>query len=185
MDVDIDFANRQDLLSKIQHRVALLENGRPHNSGVYFTEIPYDPTTNKSTIDYKEAENRGYFKIDCLNVNIYQQVKNSDHLQELIDREPLWDLLEYPEFVDQVFHINGHSDILSKMKPKSILELAAVLALIRPAKRYLIGKDWQTVMREVWVKPDTDEYYFKKSHAVSYAMAVVVHMNLICEMAST
>jgi DNA polymerase III alpha subunit len=67
------------------------------------------------------------------------------------------------------------------MKPTSIEELAAVLAVIRPAKRYLIGKDWQTVKNEVWQKPAGDEYYFKKAHAVAYAAVIVVQMNLICE----
>jgi len=60
-------------------------------------------------------------------------------------------------------------------------QLAAVLAMIRPAKRHLIGKTWTEIMKEVWTKPEGDEYYFKKAHAVSYAMAVVVHMNLLCE----
>jgi hypothetical protein len=59
--------------------------------------------------------------------------------------------------------------------------LAAVLAMIRPAKRYLIGKDWTTIMTEVWTKPENDEYYFKKAHAIAYAAAIVVQMNLICE----
>jgi hypothetical protein len=36
-------------------------------------------------------------------------------------------------------------------------------------------------MNEVWTKPTGDEYYFKKAHAVAYAHAIVVHMNLICE----
>ena len=36
-------------------------------------------------------------------------------------------------------------------------------------------------MKEVWIKPTDDKYFFKKSHATSYAVAVVVHMNLICE----
>jgi hypothetical protein len=53
--------------------------------------------------------------------------------------------------------------------------------MIRPAKRYLIGKDWNTIMKEVWTKPETGDYFFKKAHAVSYAMAVIVHMNLLCE----
>jgi hypothetical protein len=56
--------------------------------------------------------------------------------------------------------------------------------MIRPAKRYLIGKDWNTVNAEVWVKPTSDEYFFKKAHAVAYAAAVVVQMNLICEQIS-
>jgi hypothetical protein len=38
-------------------------------------------------------------------------------------------------------------------------------------------------MKEVWTKPlnDNKAYYFKKAHAISYAMVVVVHMNLLCE----
>ena len=68
--------------------------------------------------------------------------------------------------------------------PRSVEQLAAVLAVIRPAKRYLLGKDWTTVMTEVWTKPEKDEYYFKKAHAIAYAMAIVVQMNLICETAS-
>ena len=36
-------------------------------------------------------------------------------------------------------------------------------------------------MEDVWTKPTNDEYYFKKAHAVAYAMAIVVQMNLICE----
>jgi len=80
-----------------------------------------------------------------------------------------------------LFHVNGHGSILREMAPQSIEQLAAVLGMIRPAKRHLIGKDWNTVLREVWVKPEGDEYYFKKAHAVAYAVAIVVQMNLICE----
>lgn len=181
MDIDIDFPNRMDLLDKLKHRVAILENGKPHNTGVYFSEIPSNPVTNRATIDYKTAESRGYFKIDCLNVNIYQGVKDRQHLDQLMNTDPIWDLLQHSEFVDQVFHLNGHSDVLQKMVPRNIEQLAAVLAMIRPAKRYLIGKSWDAVMREVWIKPSNDDYYFKKAHAISYAMAVVVHMNLLCE----
>jgi DNA polymerase III alpha subunit len=67
------------------------------------------------------------------------------------------------------------------MKPTSIEELAAVLAIIRPAKRYLIGQEWSVVKNEVWQKPAGDEYYFKKAHAIAYAHVIVVQMNLICE----
>jgi len=98
-----------------------------------------------------------------------------------MNTEPLWDLLEQDDFVNLLFHVNGHGSILRQMKPKSVEQLAAILAMIRPAKRYLIGKDWTTVMTEVWTKPENDEYYFKKSHATAYAMAIVVQMNLICE----
>jgi DNA polymerase III alpha subunit len=183
-DIDIDFLDREEPLKHIKHVAASIDdNGtfKKHNSGVYCTSIPYNPITGVSTIDYKTAEDRGYFKIDFLNVGIYKGVRNEEHLTQLMETEPLWDLLLQDDFVNLLFHVNGHGSILRQAAPKSIEELAAVLAMIRPAKRYLIGKDWTTVMTEVWTKPDNNEYYFKKAHAVAYAMAIVVQMNLICE----
>ena len=180
-DIDIDFADRTVVLDKIQHRVARLNTGKKHNTGVYATEIPHNPINNLSTIDYKTAEDRGYFKLDFLNVSIYKDVKDETHLISLMRKEPLWELLEHQDFVDQVFHVRGHSDLLKQLKPTSVEQLAAALAIIRPAKRHLADKDWQTIMKEVWIKPTNGEYYFKKAHAISYAIACVVHMNLICE----
>jgi DNA polymerase III alpha subunit len=185
MDIDIDFADRDNALKFIKHIPAAIKDAnstfKKHNTGVYCTPIPYNPVNNLSTIDYKEAEERGYFKIDFLNVSIYKDVKDEEHLKTLMETEPLWDLLEQDDFSSLLFHINGHGSILRQMKPTSILQLAAVLAMIRPAKRHLIGTDWTTVMETIWTKPEDGEYYFKKAHAVAYAMAIVVQMNLICE----
>jgi DNA polymerase III alpha subunit len=186
-DIDIDFADRKKVLDVIQHIPAAIKENhifKKHNTGVYCHSIPYNPLTDTASIDYKIAEDRGYFKIDFLNVGIYKDVRDEAHLTQLMETEPLWDLLEQDDFSSLLFHVNGHGSILRQMKPKSILELAAVLAMIRPAKRYLIGKDWNTVNAEVWVKPTSDEYFFKKAHAVAYAAAVVVQMNLICEQIS-
>lgn len=184
-DIDIDFADRDKVLTKLHHRVAKLDTGKKHNTGIYVTEIPHNPVDNLSTIDYKTAEERGYFKLDFLNVSIYKDVRNEAHLQELMEKEPIWELLQHDEFVDQLFHLNGHGAVLKQTCPTSVEQLAAVLAMIRPAKRHLIGKTWTEIMKEVWTKPENDEYYFKKAHAMSYAFAVVVHMNLICEKLST
>jgi len=180
-DIDIDFADRDIILSQLNHRVAKLDTGKKHNTGVYVTECPHNPVDNLCTIDYKTAEDRGYFKLDFLNVSIYKNVKDETHLISLMNKEPLWELLEHKDFVDQVFHVSGHSDLLKQLKPTSVEQLAATLAIIRPAKRHLADKDWQTIMKEVWTKPTNGEYYFKKAHAMSYAVACVVHMNLICE----
>jgi len=180
-DIDIDFADRDIVLSKLQHRVAKLDNEKKHNTGVYATEIPHNTIDNLSTIDYKTAEERGYFKLDFLNVSIYKDIKDEAHLISLMEKEPLWELLQHEEFVDQLFHLNGHGTVVKKLCPTSVEQLAAVLAMIRPAKRHLIEKTWTEIMKEVWTKPENDEYYFKKAHAVSYAMAVVVHMNLLVE----
>lgn len=183
-DIDIDFANRDNVLSQLEHVRARRDTDEgpvSHSTGIYVHRIPCDPVTNIAGIDYKIAENRGYFKIDFLNVSVYEKIKNETHLIQLMEAEPLWDLLLQDDFANLLFHVNGHGSILRQMKPKSIEELAAVLALMRPAKRYLIGKDWDTVMKTIWIKPDNDEYYFKKSHAIAYATAVVVQMNQICE----
>jgi DNA polymerase III alpha subunit len=183
-DIDIDFADRTKALEVFKHVTAAIDdNGtfKKHNTGVYCTSVPYNPITGLSTIDYKAAEDRGYFKIDFLNVNVYDGVKDRQHLLKLMRTEPLWDLLLEDDFVNNLFHVNGHGNILRQMVPKSIEELAAILAMIRPAKRYLIGKDWTTVMTEIWTKPENDEYYFKKAHAIAYAHVIVIQMNLICE----
>ena len=180
-DIDIDFADRDIILSQLNHRVAKLETGKKHNTGVYVTECPHNPIDNICTVDYKTAEDRGYFKLDFLNVSIYKDVKDETHLTSLMRKEPLWELLEHQDFVDQVFHVSGHSDLLKQLKPTSVEQLAATLAIIRPAKRHLANEDWKTILEEVWIKPTNGEYYFKKAHAMSYAVACVVHMNLICE----
>ena len=184
-DIDIDFADRDVILDKIDHRVAKLDTGKKHNTGVYVTECPHNPVDNLSTIDYKSAEERGYFKLDFLNVSIYKDVKDETHLMSLMSKEPLWELLEHTDFVAQVFHLSGHDKLLKPLRPTSVEQLAATLAIIRPAKRHLASENWTTIMKEVWVKPKDGEYYFKKAHAVSYAMACVVHMNLICESMSS
>lgn len=180
-DIDIDFADRTIVLDKLKHRVAILDADKKHNTGVYATEIPHNPVDNLATVNYKTAEERGYFKLDFLNVSIYKDVRDETHLTELMEKEPLWELLEHEDFSEKVFHLNGHSSLLKVLKPNSVLKLAATLAIIRPAKRHLSNSNWNSILQEVWTKPDNGEYYFKKAHAISYAMACVVHMNLICE----
>lgn len=183
-DIDIDFFDRTKILDIIQHVPAsIIENDQieKHKTGIYCQSIPVNPITNTASFDYKEAEQRGYFKIDFLNVNVYKNVKNEEHLISLMQIEPLWDLLEHEEFVNLLFHLNGHVKILKQLKPKNIEELAAVLAIIRPAKRHLIGLPWNEILKSVWEKPNNNEYYFKKSHAIAYATAIIVQMNLICE----
>jgi DNA polymerase III alpha subunit len=186
-DIDIDFLDRERALKVFDHTVASrLDNNKlvKHNTGVYLHDVPVDPISGLCAIPYGEAESLGYFKIDFLNVGMYNGVRDEEHLIQLMETEPLWDLLLQDEFADLLFHLNGHGAILRKTCPTSVEELAAVLAMIRPAKRNLIGKPWPEIMKEVWTKPGTDEYYFKKSHATAYAVAIVVQMNLICEQIS-
>jgi len=186
-DIDIDFADRKQILEIIKHIPASIEsNGifKKHNTGVYCHSIPYNPLTNTASIEYKAAEERGYFKIDFLNVSAYQGVKNEEHLVHLLNTEPLWDLLEEKDVCNQLFHVNGYHNLLSELKPKSILDLAKVLAMIRPGKKHLIPickeQGFQAIDDEIWTKTE-DAYFFKKAHSISYASVVAVQLNLLCE----
>ena len=181
-DVDIDFFDRDGTLKLFKHAPASIikdDKIEKHKTGVYFHAVPTHPITGYSTLDYKKAEERGYFKIDCLNVNIYKNIKSEQELVELMIEEPDWDMLKDPKVVEHLFHLNSHFNIVSKLEPKNIEQLAAVLAIIRPAKRGLMYKNWVDILKEVWVKPTDGSYFFKKSHAVAYAHAIVVQMNLI------
>jgi len=181
MDIDIDFGSREDILKLIKHIPASIRRDGTvikHNTGVYVNPIPKNPLTGLSNIDYNEAEELGYMKLDLLNVHVYNSVRNNEHHDELCNREPQWDQLHNKEFVDKLMHLNGHYELVQKHFPDTMDKLAMVLAMIRPSKRYLVGKRWKEIAEEIWLKPD-DGYYFKKAHAYSYAQLVMVHMNLL------
>ena len=189
-DIDLDFADRKQVLDIIKHIPASIKDNdtfKKHNTGVYCTSIPVNPITGLASIDYKEAEDRGYFKLDFLNVSAYQGVRNEEHLLQLLNTEPLWDLLGQKELCDQLFHINGYHTLVASLNPTSITELAMVLALIRPGKKHLIpickDQGFDAIKDEIWVKTD-ETYFFKKSHSISYACVIVVQVNLICEQIS-
>jgi hypothetical protein len=181
-DIDIDVANRDQLLELITHTHAAMRNVNPirkHPSGIYATDIPYDPVNDMAAIDYSEAEERGYFKIDILNVHVYEQVKDEEHLVRLM-QEPDWSMLNNRHIVEQLIHLNNSFNIMQRMPEPidSIPRLAMFLAVIRPAKKHLQGLTWKEVSKTVWEK-DHEGYSFKKAHAISYAQLVVVHMNIL------
>ena len=187
-DIDIDFGDRTQALDLLKHIPAsILRDGNliKHNTGVYVTDIPQDPFTGMASIDYESAEDRGYTKLDFLNVSLYTQIKSESHLQELIAQEPEWDRLYDPEFCAKLIHIGNHYDTLIRMPEavNTIPRMAMLLAVIRPAKRHLIGKSWKEVAETVWDKQD-EGYAFKKSHAVAYAHLVAVNMNLLTNLAN-
>lgn len=183
-DVDIDLADRKTALSVIPHIVAsVVKSGvaTPHNTGVYFQNITVNPLNGLASLDYETAEDCGYFKLDFINNRIYEGIRDEAHLDELINREPDWSLLESKDFVSILAHVHDHFDIVESIKPKSIHDLAVVLAMIRPGKRYLVGKDRATIDAEVWVPPADGSYHFKKAHSYSYALSIMVQMNHIQE----
>ena len=183
-DIDIDFADRSKILEHIKHVPASMRKVNPirkHATGVYVTDVPYDPLSDMASIDYADAEKRGYFKLDFLNVHVYEKVRDEEHLVALM-REPDWSKLNDVKFVEQLIHLNNQFYNLKKMPEpvNSIPRLAMFLAIVRPGKNHLIGKRWSEIAKTVWDK-GTDGYSFKQAHGVAYAHLVVVHMNLLAE----
>ena len=182
-DIDIDFADRNKILSLIDHTPARqLVNGqvRRHNSGVYVTDIPYDPVNQCAAIDYESAEARGYFKIDFLNMSVYQLIHSPEHYEQMLAQEPTWSRLwTDTAWAQQLVHVGNYTDLLRQMQPDSIARMAAFISVIRPGKAHLQGQPWDQVFKHVWDGDTSQGYTFKKSHALSYAALVALHMNLL------
>jgi len=187
-DIDIDFGDRSKILEHIKHTPAAMRKVNPmrkHNTGVHVTEVPYDAINDMANIDYADAEDRGYLKLDLLNVHVYSQIQSEIELIDLMV-DPNWKLLRNSEFVSKLVHLSNHYNNMLKMPEPvdSIPRLAMMLAIIRPGKKHLIGQTWKEVGESVWDK-NVDGYSFKKAHAIGYAWLVAVHMNLLEKESST
>jgi hypothetical protein len=182
-DIDLDLADRDQLLQLIRATPARQlhqDQVRRHNSGVYVTDIPWDPVNACAAIDYETAEQLGYFKIDLLNMSVYQLIRDADHYQHMLDQEPPWSRLwTDPDWASRLVHVGNYAELLKAMRPDSIPRMAAFISIIRPGKAHLQNKPWDRVFESVWDGDDSRGFVFKKSHAISYACLVALHMNLI------
>jgi hypothetical protein len=186
-DIDIDLPDRAAVLQLIPHTAARqLVQGqvRRHNSGVYVTEIPRDPINDCAAIDYETAEQRGYFKIDFLNMNVYKLVQDPEHYEQMLSQEPDWSRLWTDSaWASQLVHVGNYVDLLKTMQPDSIPRMAAFISIIRPGKAHLQNKPWEQVFASVWDGDASQGFVFKKAHALGYAMLVKLHMNLLQDVA--
>jgi hypothetical protein len=182
-DIDIDFADRDSVLKLIKHvpaRQTVNGQVRRHNSGIYVTDIPRDPVADCAALDYETAESRGYFKLDFLNMSVYQLVKDPTHYEVMLAATPPWERLWTDrEWAQQLVHVGNYTDLLRVMKPNSIPRMAAFISIIRPGKAHLQTRPWTEVFAEVWDGDESRGYTFKKAHAISYAALVTLHMNLL------
>lgn len=164
-------------------RAAVVRDGEytPHPCGVYPQAISTDPLTGLAAIPYQEAEALGYFKIDFLHLNVYSRFESRAEIDALLKIEPNWTLLQLPSAHPKLFQLSQHGELLQKLKPTSLLDLADVLALIRPGKRQLLPlyMKSKTMARDLLWSRDDSAYSFKKSHALSYAYVIWLQLHLI------
>lgn len=183
MDVDIDVPSTFDRTMFGWARASVLRDGMltPHPCGMHPQSIPIDPLSGLSAIPYEDAEDIGFFKIDFLHLGVYSFFDTRTEIEGLLKKEPDWALLQIQSNHAKLFQLANHGELLLKLKPKSILDLADVLALIRPGKRQLLPlyqKDKETARKLLWAKGD-EGYSFKKSHALGYAYVVWLQLHLI------
>ena len=182
-DIDIDVPDREQVLALIPHVRASMRTEtsvRPHNSGIYVTGIPYDPVHGVAALDYETAEQRGYFKIDLLNQSVYRLITTPEHYESVLAQEPNWSRLwQDSEWATHLVHVGGYTELLNRMRPDSIVRMAAFISVIRPGKAHLQGRAWPEVFASVWDGDSSRGFVFKKSHAISYAQLVALHMVLL------
>lgn len=184
-DIDLDLADREQLLKLIRATPARQHHQgqvRRHNSGVYVTDIPVDPVNSCAAIDYETAEQLGYFKIDLLNMSVYQLIKTPEHYEQLLSQTPPWDKLWTDStWASQLVHVGNYTELLSNMRPNSIPRMAAFISIIRPGKAHLQNLTWDQVFESVWDGDDSQGFVFKHAHAIGYAALVALHMNLLSQ----
>ena len=181
-DIDIDVQSGVDK-SQFGTRASIYnqetEKFLPHPSGIYLDEVPVDPETNRCAIPYDDPLLEDLDKIDILTNTSYDIFKSKQELLECLEREPDWNLLLDQKVLSKLPHIGKHFDLVSKIKPSSIQELADTLALIRPGKIGMLAdylKNPKLVRLNLYRKPKYGAY-FKKSHAISYAMMIKAILN--------
>jgi hypothetical protein len=176
-------ADRDQLLKLIQATPAQQKNNnqiRRHNSGVYVTDIPWDPVNQCAAMDYETAEQLGYFKIDLLNMSVYSLIKNPEHYEQLLALDPPWQRLwTDPAWASQLVHVGNYTELLNTMRPDSIPRMAAFISVIRPGKAHLQNQPWDQVFASVWDGDNSGGFVFKHAHAIGYAALVALHMNLL------
>ena len=181
-DIDIDVhsgVDKNDIGTRASIYNEETEKFLPHPSGIYMDEVPVDPETGRCSIPYDDPSMDCFDKIDILTNTSYDIFRSKEELLECLDREPNWDLLLDRKILAKLPHIGNHYDLVSRIRPRSVIELADTLALIRPGKigyleNYL--ENPKLVRLNLYRKPKHGAY-FKKSHAISYAMMIKAILN--------
>lgn len=183
-DVDIDTPTKFNpkKLFPLWTRAALIKDEKisQHPCGYYPQSIYKDELTQLSAIPYEQAEELGFFKVDFLHLSIYDHFQSKEEITELLKIEPNWNLLLDKNNVVKLFQLSKHYDLLIKLQPKNIEDLADAIALIRPGKYNLVPLyvKQKDIIRKILYE-QTDEFSFKRSHAIAYAHVIVLQLHLI------
>ena len=194
-DVDLDVSDRDKALASLRRyiKASQVNNEKvlvPHNTRIYFQNIPQDPITELASFPYKEAEETGYFKVDLIPNHVYDLVESNEELTALLEAPVNWEWFQDKRFFEaddtryQLTHLANYHHLCEMYPPKSVEDISCILALIRPRKKYLVARPWEEIQNAVWEKLETEDdthYFFKKSHAVAFAVLVILHAQIIAK----
>lgn len=181
-DIDIDVKPSTDKKAYGIQAMVYNENQKkvlPHPAGFYLEPVPVDDVTGNCAFDYKYGSECGFMKVDILSNTVYEGFRDKEEVLRCLESEFDWGVFDDERIVSGLPHIAKHFDIVSQVKPQCIDDLADILALIRPGKRdkltsYLRNKE--KVRKTLYRRANDDLNYFKKSHAYSYAMMIMVYV---------
>ena len=203
-DLDLDIPSDQsDNIRNGLIRSCVINNRgeiQPHPTGVYFYKsIPaFDGL---SILDYKVMEEKSYQKIDILN-NTHLVDITVDELNEYItnidndeiDWEALWEF-------EEPYQLAKYPGILREFQVSSVMDIAIVMALIRPGALQNYDKmkvfihtdkilnkkseELKEILKETYGIPVFDEqfkkmgkndgkYRYKKPHSIGYAYVLLI-----------
>lgn len=183
-DIDIDIPTRVDIATIFPEFVqaSRVDKGElvPHPCGGYFANVPTDPVTGLCATPFGDAERYGWTKVDFLHLSILNGIESREALLKMVDAEPDWDLLQDPNVVAGLFQLKNSYEFVKRMKPRSVEDLADVIAIIRPEKRHLLEQYVanKNRTRQILFQVGADRAgSFKKAHAIAYALMIVLQLN--------
>jgi DNA polymerase III alpha subunit len=187
-DIDLDFPTdfQPNTLFPKAVTASMVKNNRlsKHPCGVYFQNMPVDYESNLAAIPYDKAPEYGFFKLDFLHLSILDDIQSKSELRKLIATDPQWDILWNPTHTHKLFQLHRQFAVLDTVRPTSVIELADCIALIRPNKKHLITEycnDKYKTRPKLYRSGTEDKSSFKRSHAIAYALTVVIQLHLISQ----
>lgn len=203
-DLDVDIPSLESDAIKGDLVRSCVKNDRGelqlHPAGVYFYKsVPSFEMM--AVIDYKHMEKKNYQKIDILNNTFLDDISKEEYdsyINKIEDGDIKWEQLwEY----ESPYQLSKYPGILREFKVASIMDVAIVLAIIRPGsvqnyekmKHYihtdkLLNKktdEVKEILKETYGIAVFDEqfkkmgkndgkYRYKKSHSLGYTYVLLV-----------
>lgn len=175
-DIDIDVSDRAALLARLPHVRASRLAGRvlrPHPSGIHPVDVPVDPVSGLCSLPREHPYAGRYPRVDVFGSSVLAGLRSRREVADLLERPVDWEAFRDPRTVSRLPQIGNRAERVARLGPRSVAELAAVLALLRPAAAPLRDLPRREALARAFDAPGGG-YAFKRSHAFGYALLVLV-----------